>query len=213
MYLPAHFEETRPEVLHRFIQAHPLATLIVHDQNGLSADHIPLTLRADELPHGRLLGHVARANPLWQKARGGMDCLAVFHGPQHYISPNGYASKAESGRVVPTWNYEVVQVHGKLTAVDDPVWLHRLLAQLTQEHEASQAQPWALHDAPPDYLDRMLQVVVGIEIEIVRLVGKAKLSQNQPPANQRSLLAALRALGDAASAEMAQAIEGRVLGG
>jgi transcriptional regulator len=209
MYIPEHFEESRPEVLHAFIRQHPLATIFVSDRSGLAADHIPLTLRVGEWSPGLLLGHVARANPLWRKAENGIDCLVVFHGPGRYISPNWYASKAEDGKVVPTWNYEVVHVRGKMRSVDDPVWLRAFLAELTSEHEHSQPHPWQLGDAPDDYISRSLQAIVGIQIEILHMLGKAKLSQNQSVANQRSVVQSLEAQGDAASQTMAEAIRAR----
>lgn len=206
MYLPAHFEEQRAEVLHAFIRRHALATLVVDDGSGLSADHIPLSLRAGRSP-AELVGHVARANPLWRKAGAGLDCLAVFQGVQGYISPNGYATKAESGRVVPTWNYEAVHVRGRISAVDDPVWLRGFLTELTAEHEAAQMRPWQLHDAPAAYIDQLLQSIVGIRIQIAGMTGKFKLSQNQPAANQASLIQALHAAGDHASLDMAMAMQ------
>lgn len=209
MYIPKPFEESRPEVLHAFIRQHPLATLIVSDAEGLSADHIPLLLRLDAGPSGRLVGHVARSNPLWRKAGDGIACLLVFHGVDGYISPSGYASKQETGKVVPTWNYEVVHVQGKIRAVEDPAALMEVLQALTGTHEAGQAAPWHIADAPPDYIERLLQAIVGIEIEIEHMVGKAKLSQNQPAPNQRSLVQALQDHDDRASQAMAQAIEER----
>ncbi|CAM3537323.1 FMN-binding negative transcriptional regulator [Polaromonas hydrogenivorans] len=209
MYIPKPFEESRPEVLHQFIRQHPLATLIINDAEGLAADHIPLLLRPEAGPSGKLLGHVARSNPLWQKAGDGIPCLLVFHGIDGYISPNGYASKQETGKVVPTWNYEVVHVHGKVRAIDDPAALMDILQALTQTHEADQPAPWRIADAPPDYIERMLQAIVGIEVEIERIAGKAKLSQNQPGSNRQSLVNALQGRDDRASQEMAKAIEDR----
>jgi transcriptional regulator len=209
MYIPKHFLEARIEVLHAFIRRHPLATICIGDASGLEADHVPLTLRSEPAPHGVLLGHVARANPLWRKAGDGLDCLVVFQGPQHYISPGWYATKAETGRVVPTWNYEVVHVQGRVRAVDDPVWLRALLEDLTTEHERLQPQAWHVSDAPNDYVDAMVRAVVGIRIEILGLVGKAKLSQNQPESNQHSLIESLRAKDDSSASQMAEEIANR----
>ena len=209
MYIPKPFEESRPEALHAFIRRHPLATLVINDAEGLSADHIPLLLRLDAGPSGKLVGHVARSNPLWQKAGDGIPCLLVFHGVDGYISPNGYASKRETGKVVPTWNYEVVHVQGKLRAIDDPAALLEVLQALTQTHEADQPAPWKIADAPPDYIERLLQAIVGIEVEIECIAGKAKLSQNQPVPNQQSLIQALQGRDDRAAQEMAQAIKDR----
>jgi transcriptional regulator len=208
MYLPKHFEFSDPVRLREFMWAHPLATLVVADASGLSADHIPLQVTGDDASGWKLAGHVARANPLWKKAEAGIDCLAIFHGPQHYISPNWYATKKENGKVVPTWNYEVVHVQGRLRTVDDVEWLRDFLQRLTETHEADQPKPWQLDDAPEEYLQRMLQAVVGIEIEIVTMIGKAKVSQNQPKSNQESLIAALHQTGNPQSIEMADKIEG-----
>jgi len=207
MYLPKHFEVSDPVRLREFMQAHPLATLVIADASGLSADHIPLMVTGSDASGWKLAGHVARANPLWKKAEAGIDCLAIFHGPQHYISPNWYATKKENGKVVPTWNYEVVHVKGRLCAIDDVVWLRELVQQLTEAHEADQPKPWEVEDASEEYLHRMLQAVVGIEIEIVAMLGKAKVSQNQPKANQESLITALRQIRDSSSIVMANRIE------
>ena len=209
MYCPAHFQEGRPEALLELIARHPLGTILVHDGSGLDADHIPLLHRPGTTGSGMLAGHVARANPLWQKASAGLDCLVLFHGPQHYISPGWYATKAESGRVVPTWNYEVVHVHGRIRAIEDPEWIRTLLDDLTRTHEAPLPHPWKPSDAPNDYLDRLLQAIVGIEIRIDRMIGKAKLSQNQPVANQQSVVEALHTRNDPASTAMAEAIAAR----
>ncbi|SMC20261.1 negative transcriptional regulator, PaiB family [Andreprevotia lacus DSM 23236] len=208
MYLPSAFAEARPDQLAALIAQQPLATLIVQHQGGLDADHVPLLLRPGA-PHGTLAGHIAAANPLVARIGDGIDCLAVFHGVQGYISPNGYASKAQGGKVMPTWNYEVVHVHGRLRCVRDPAWLLALLHALTDTQEQSQASPWRVNDAPPDYIDRLLGAIVGIEIDIGSMQGKAKLSQNQPAANQQSLLAALHGAGDATSLQMAAAIKER----
>jgi transcriptional regulator len=208
MYLPKHFEVSDPVRLREFMQAHPLATLVIADASGLSADHIPLMVTGSDAFGWKLAGHVARANPLWKRVEAGIDCLAIFHGPQHYISPSWYATKKEHGKVVPTWNYEVVHVQGRLRAVDDVVWLRKFLQRLTETHEADQPKPWQVEDAPEEYLQRMLQAVVGIEIEVVGMTGKAKVSQNQPKTNQESLIAALRSIRSEVSVQMANKIEG-----
>lgn len=206
MYVPSQFQVTEPSLLHNFIDSHPLATLVVHDESGLAADHIPLL--PTMLPSGsiELLGHVARANPLALKALNGIECLAIFQGVQLYISPNGYATKAQHGKVVPTWNYEAVHVRGKLTAFEKPEQLRELLDRLTDRHEANQPRPWKTADAPADYVDSLLRAIVGIKIEVTSVVGKAKLSQNQPAENQSSLIETLGHYNDAASKAMSQAI-------
>lgn len=211
MYTPTHFAESRPEVLHALMRAHPLAALVLNDEAGtLDAHHLPLLLQVDEAT-GRawLRGHVARANPLWRQAQasGGLPVLAIFQGAQAYISPNWYPSKAETHRAVPTWNYAVVHAHATLRAVDDPAWLRTLLTDLTATHEAHQPQPWQLSDAPTDYLERMLAAVVGIELEVTRLTGKWKTSQNQPAANRAGVVQGLQAQGGDDATAMAALVQ------
>jgi transcriptional regulator len=189
MYSPSHFEETRVDRLHALIEDHPLGTLVMHSADGLVADHIPFEIAAAtaEAPHGTLRAHVARANPLWRQA--GADALVLFQGPSAYVSPSLYQEKPVSGKVVPTWNYAVVQAHGVLRAIEDPEWLLALLERLTARHEAPRASPWAVRDAPAAYIDSMLKAIVGIEIPLDRLQGKWKLSQNRPPADRAAVAA------------------------
>jgi len=176
MYQPAHFAEQDPDALLALMTAAPLATLI-RGGTELAADVLPLQVeRAGD--GWRVAGHVARANPLWREADG-RPVLALFQGPQAYVSPNWYPSKFQHGKAVPTWNYTMVQVHGTLRAIDDPEWLRGFVTRLTQRHEAGRAVPWHVSDAPPDYLDAMLKAIVGIEIEVARVEGKFKLSQNR----------------------------------
>jgi transcriptional regulator len=191
MYLPKHFAQTDIAALHALMDAHPLATLVTHGPEGIDANHIPLHLDAGAGPNGTLRGHVARANPLARAAAVDVEILAIFQGPQSYISPSGYATKAEHGKVVPTWNYTAVHAWGRLRLIDDPQWLLAQVRTLTTTHEAALPHPWQVSDAPADYIEKMLGAIVGIEIVIDRLVGKWKVSQNQPPANQASLVAAL----------------------
>ena len=191
MYLPRHFAQTDIATLYALMDAHPLATLVTHGPEGIDANHIPLHLDAGAGPNGTLRGHVARANPLARAAAVDGEILAIFQGPQSYISPSGYATKAEHGKVVPTWNYTAVHAWGRLRLIDDPHWLLAQVRTLTATHEAALPHPWQVDDAPADYVEKMLGAIVGIEIVIDRLVGKWKVSQNQPPANQASLVAAL----------------------
>ena len=191
MYLPSHFEETRPEVLHALMRARPLATLVTNGADGPQADHIPLLL---DSAAGVLRGHVARANPLWRDLPAASDTLAIFQGEDAYISPSWYPSKQEHGKAVPTWNYVVVQAYGPLRSIDDPLWLRGFLRTLTTEHETGMAQPWAIDDAPPDYIEKMLAAIVGIELRITRLSGKWKVSQNQSAANRQGVAQGLNAI-------------------
>jgi transcriptional regulator len=191
MYLPKHFEQNDRETLIALMRARPLATLVTIAPDGPSADLIPLEFVADEGGHGTLRGHVARANPLWQRA--GATALAVFTGPEAYISPGWYASKKEHGKVVPTWNYTMVQARGVLRAVDDAPWLHALVQRLTNHHEATQATPWHVGDAPDDYVQQMLRAIVGIEIPLDALAGKWKVSQNRSAADREGTAQGLAA--------------------
>lgn len=189
MYAPRHYEETRLDALHELIGAHPLGAVVVNAAGALDADHIPFEIAAPsaDAPFGTLRAHVARANPLW--TRDGAQALVLFQGPQAYVSPAFYDEKAVSGKVVPTWNYAVVHAHGRLRAIEDPAWLLALLERLTARHEARRAQPWAVADAPRDYIDRMLAAIVGIEIVIERIEGKWKASQNRPQGERERIAA------------------------
>ncbi|MEP7154421.1 MAG: FMN-binding negative transcriptional regulator [Betaproteobacteria bacterium] len=192
MYLPAHFNEERVDVLHQLIQYHPLGTLVIHSDDGLSADHIPFLVDPSPAPFGTLRGHVARANPLWQKA--GAEAMVVFQGPDAYVSPSWYPSKKEHGKVVPTWNYAVVHAHGTLRAIDDAVWLRDFLETLTQHFESPMPMPWNVSDAPADFIETLLRSIVGIEIPMTRLLGKWKTSQNRPRADREGVMAGLHAM-------------------
>ncbi|MFZ9491767.1 MAG: FMN-binding negative transcriptional regulator [Burkholderiaceae bacterium] len=179
MYIPAHFAIKHPQDLHAIIRAHPLGALVTLGPEGLDANHIPFELDASQGEQGLLTAHVARANPVWQQCKGSVDVLVIFRGNQSYISPNWYPSKHETHRQVPTWNYEVVHVHGRLTVMDEEKFVRGVVARLTREHEVNEPRPWKMGDSPPDYIDGMLRAIVGIEIEIKRIEGKAKLSQNR----------------------------------
>jgi len=189
MYLPKHFEQNDPAALQALMREHPLATLVTSGADGLTADHIPLEYDAAS---NTLRGHVARANPVWQYA-GGQPVLAIFSGAQAYVSPSWYAAKAATHKVVPTWNYAVVHAHGTLRAVDDAPWLLSLVTRLTGHNEATLAQPWAVSDAPPDFVQQLLRAIVGIEIPLTRLVGKWKVTQNRSEADRQGVADALGA--------------------
>lgn len=191
MYLPSHFREDRPEVLRQLIEAHPLAALVSTGASGLLANHLPLLLDPAEGPHGTLTGHLARANDQWQTF-GSAEALAIFQGPQAYVSPAWYPTKHETGKAVPTWNYAVVHVWGAVEVFDDPARLRGFLTRLTDRHEESRPSPWAVADAPPEYIENLLRAIVGIEIRITRIVGKWKVSQNQPEWNREGVVAGLK---------------------
>lgn len=207
MYLPALTIETDPDTLHALMRAHPLGTWVTQSGGGVTADHIPFLLDRDVGAHGMLVGHVARANPVWQTLGQGTESLVIFQGAQSYITPSWYPAKQEHGKVVPTWNYAVVHVHGIPRAIEDKDWLHRLVSRLTNTHEAPRAAPWAVADAPAEYIDGMLQAIVGIEIPIARIVGKWKVSRNRPGADRQGVVDGLTANGDEASAAMAELMQ------
>ena len=205
MYLPKHFEESRPEVLHELIRAHPLG-LLVTLSDSLQANPVPFILDADPAGGpGILRAHVARANPLWRDARADVEALVVFQGTQAYVSPGWYPSKAEHGKVVPTWNYVMVQARGTLRAVDDPAWVRAFVTRLTTRHEAVQAKPWAVADAPPDYIEATARAIVGLEITLSALNGKWKVSQNRSAADRAGVASGLRADGQM---DAARSVEG-----
>jgi len=198
MYTPAHFAIKNPEVLHRIIREHPLGALVTLGPDGLDANHIPFEMDVTHGALGLLTAHVARANPVWQQCRDGAEVLVVFRGNESYISPNWYPSKHESHRQVPTWNYEVVHVHGRLAVMDEQRFVRGVVARLTRTHEAAEPVPWKMGDSAPEYIDGMLKAIVGIQVEITRIEGKAKLSQNREARDRLSAADTLLARGEQA---------------
>jgi len=207
MYVPRHFEEHRVEVMHQLMRDRPFATLITLSSSGLNANHIPLHLVPQPGPFGTLRGHVARANPVWKDLAGDSDVLAIFHGPDSYITPSWYPSKREDGKVLPTWNYTAVHAYGPLRVIDDPVWLRAQLEILTTHHEASFRKPWAISDAPDDFTASRIGAIVGIEIVIGKLTGKWKLSQNQTPQNRSGVVLGLKDKGGTDAVDIAGMID------
>ena len=206
MYVPAHFEENRPEVLHQLITDQPFGTLVTTGPNGLDANHLPFEFAPGEGPQGTLRAHVARANPVWQEVASQPDTLVIFQGPAAYISPNWYPSKHEAHRQVPTYNYMVVHAHGKIVVRDEEAFVRGLVARLTRTMEANEPRPWKMGDAPADYISQMLGAIVGIEIEVTRLVGKWKLGQNKEARDRRGAVEALLAGGSEAQEVVAEAM-------
>jgi transcriptional regulator len=196
MYLPRHFEESRPEVLQALLRAHPLGLLITLDPSGAPVvNPIPFmleTLPSEPASAGTLVGHVARANPVWREAAD-RPALVVFQGADGYVSPSFYPSKAETGKVVPTWNYIAVEARGPLRVLEGAAAAHALVSRLTQRHEVPRAKPWAVDDAPADYIDTMLRAIAVIEIPLESLVGKYKLSQNRSAPDRSGVVTALQA--------------------
>jgi len=195
MYIPAHFDESRTEVLHALIRQHPFGMLVTHGAGGLDVNHIPFELHTDDGGLGVLRAHVSRANPVWQDVADGDEVLAVFRAADAYVSPNWYPSKHAFHEQVPTWNYMVAHAHGRITIRDDERFVRGLVARLTRIHEATQAVPWKMTDSAAEFIDGKLKAIVGVEIEITRMEGKAKLSQNRAAADISGAGTALKAQG------------------
>ncbi|MFP3850744.1 FMN-binding negative transcriptional regulator [Pseudomonas sp. W5-01] len=183
MYTPSYFKDEDLASLHGQIDATRLATLVTFDETGLQASHIPLLLEPTQGPQGTMYGHLAKANPQWKALDTGAEALLIFQGADAYISPSFYAAKAEHGKVVPTWNYLAVHAYGRADVFTDPARLLRIVNGLTDKHEASRAEPWAVSDAPADYIEKMLNGIVGFAIPVERLEGKRKLNQNRSAAD------------------------------
>ena len=202
MYNPAHFAITESESLHRIIRNNPLGILVTPTSSGLDANHLPFEFDPAVGQFGTLTGHVARANPVWQLALGDAEVLVIFRGNEGYISPNWYPSKHETHRLVPTWNYEVVHAHCRLTVRDDEKFTRGVVARLTRRHEAKESKPWKMGDSAPDFIDGMMKAIVGLELSIIRLEGKAKLSQNRDPRDLQGAVDELRKRGRGPLAEV-----------
>jgi transcriptional regulator len=211
MYVPQPFEVTDPASLHACMRRYPLGTLVTATASGIDANHIPFLVDVATGQFGTLHAHVARANPVWQTAAG-TEALVIFHGPEAFISPSWYATKSETGKVVPTWNYVVVHARGVVRVIEDREWLRAHVAALTTEHEGGRVAPWSVADAPAEYIDRLLGAIIGIEIPIARLDGKWKVSQNRSPADRRGVIEALDAEGTDRSRAMADLVRRSLAG-
>jgi len=207
MYMPKHHEETRLGVLHALIRSHPLGAWVVPGRGELIANHIPFLLDTTRGEYGTLVGHVARANPIWQIDDGPVPSVVIFQGAESYITPSWYPSKQEHGKAVPTWNYAVVHVHGQPSFIEDREWLYAHVGRLTGEHEARQADPWHVEDAPADFTEALLRAIVGVEIRIQRIEGKWKTSQNRPARDRQGVVDGLLGKGDAHAAAMAELVQ------
>lgn len=208
MYLPRAFEETDRSTLRRFIQSHPLATLVTMADDEPCADHVPL-LAYEEDEHLVLRGHVARSNPVWRQIEAHSNVLIVFHDSGGYISPSWYPTKAETERVVPTWNYAAVHARGMARTQHGAEWLQALLTKLTDTFESARTSPWKLSDAPEAYVRAQMKAIVGIEIEVSSLIGKWKMSQNRQPRDIDGVIQGLRSMQDPASTAIADEVERR----
>jgi transcriptional regulator len=207
MYQPPHHREDRLEVQHALIRSHPLGTLVTLAASGLVANAIPFIVDPSRGPFGTLQAHLARANNQWRDFDAKVDALVIFQGIESYITPSWYPTKQDGGKVVPTWNYAVVQVSGPLQVIEDRDWLKTQIGALTALQEGRRAEPWAVSDAPTSYVESQLKGIVGIEIPIARIEGKWKVSQNRPEVDRRGVADGLRALGDETSGAMATLVE------
>jgi transcriptional regulator len=204
MYTPAQFVESRLPLLHDLIRKQPFAAIVAATGHGLDAEHVPLFLDDSRGDYGVLQGHVARANPIWQELQDGTDVLVLFQGAQHYISPSWYPSKQQDGRVVPTWNYMIVHARGRINWLQEREWLRQLLEKMTNSHEQNRAHPWRVADAPGEYVERMLESIVGFEVAISSLTGKWKLSQNRTASDRAGVISALETESSSEAFEMAE---------
>jgi transcriptional regulator len=202
MYRPPHFREDRLDVLHALIESHRLGTIVTHGADGLEANLVPFTLDASRGPHGTLKAHFAKANQQLAAFRDGGEAMVVFQGAESYITPSWYPTKHEHGKVVPTWNYAVVQAWGRPVVIEDPAWLLAQISELTDANEGKRPAPWAVTDAPDAYVTSQLKGIFGIEIEIARIEGKWKTSQNQPEGNRVGVAEGLNSEGAVEMAEL-----------
>ncbi|MDR3374584.1 MAG: FMN-binding negative transcriptional regulator [Ancalomicrobiaceae bacterium] len=209
MYRPPVFDEPRIDVLVAAMRAYPLGLLVRNGPEGLTADLIPFLL-ADDDGSRRLLGHVSRGNPLWREVRAAEPVLVAFSGPEHYVSPSWYATKAATGKVVPTWNYVVVEAHGTIHVHDDAEWTGRQIRALTEAQESTRSEPWGVDDAPAEFLAQQVRGIVGIEIVVDRLAGKWKVSQNRTEADRAGVAAGLTAEASGEAAAMAALVAARI---
>jgi transcriptional regulator len=192
MYVNPSHQLTDREAIFSLIASHPLGAWVCHGREGLIANHVPFLLDRSRGPHGTLIGHVARANGVWRELDAATPSVVMFQGPQAYITPGWYPGKTEHGRVVPTWNYMVAHAHGVARAIEDREWLLDMLNRLTDAHEARQAAPWSVSDAPRSFIDKLMGVIVGIELPIERLEGKLKVSQDEANQDRRGTVQGLR---------------------
>ena len=210
MYVPAHFKEDRIPVLHDAIRKYGFGTLVTSSEQELEASHLPLLLDPEPAPLGTVLGHLARANPQWQRVKPGIEALAIFLGPDAYITPSWYETKRQNGKVVPTWNYLAIHAYGMLSFFDDADELRAHVSKMTDTHEASRDAPWAVTDAPATFVDGMLRAIVGFRLRITRLEGKWKMSQNRPQQDVPGVIEGLTSEPGEGHAQVAEIVASRM---
>jgi transcriptional regulator len=203
MYLPKSFSPPDAGALRQFMHAHPFGALVTMTPRGLEANHIPFLFDEEPGPHGTLRGHVARANPIWQDVDASSEALVIFQGPDSFISPSWYPSKRDTATVVPTWNYVVVHARGTIRVIQDASWLRAHVSALTTRHEHDRPEPWAVTDAPADFIEKLIGVIVGIEIPVTQLTGKWKLSQNRSERDRSGVVNGLLSEGTESSSAVA----------
>jgi transcriptional regulator len=208
MYEPPLHRKESLEAQHALIRSQPLGLLICNGPEGLEANTIPFLIDASASKLGTLRAHMARANKQWRSLGEADEALVVFQGPDRYISPNWYATKRETGKVVPTWNYVMVQARGKPRVIEDAEWLRAQIDELTRTHEGRRPTPWAVSDAPADFIAMQIKAIVGLEIEIAHIAGKWKVSQNRPAADREGVVAGLTAEGEPTALDMAEIVRG-----
>jgi transcriptional regulator len=208
MYEPPLHKKESLEAQHALIRSQPLGLLISKGPDGLEANAIPFLIDASASKLGTLRAHMARANPQWRSLGAVDEALVVFQGPDRYISPNWYATKRETGKVVPTWNYVMVQARGRPRVIEDPEWLRAQIDELTRTHEGRRPAPWAVSDAPAAFVAMQVKAIVGVEIEIARIAGKWKASQNRPAADREGVIDGLTGEGEPMALDMAEIVRG-----
>ncbi|MFS2156198.1 FMN-binding negative transcriptional regulator [Pseudomonas sp. Pseusp122] len=204
MYTPSAFKDEELASLHGLIEQTRLAIVVTHDENGIQASHLPLLFNPDQGPFGTLYGHLAKANPQWRALQTRAEAMVIFAGADAYVSPAFYPGKAEHGKVVPTWNYQAVHAYGRADVFTDADRLLQVVSDLTDKHEGSRAQPWAVADAPAEYIDKMLGAIVGFALPISSLEGKRKLSQNRSTEDMAGVREGLLASADVRDLELAK---------
>ena len=205
MYVPDHFREDRIPVLQETMRQIGFGALVTLGADGIVASHIPMLIEAEPSPWGRLSGHLARSNPQWQSARADIEALAIFSGPQGYITPSWYPTKQATGKVVPTWNYLAIHAYGRLRFIDDLDHTRAHITRLTAMHEGKRAVPWRVSDAPAAYIEAMIKGIIGFELLLTRIEGKWKMSQNRPAEDRAGVVAGLSEEGaDALAALIAE---------
>ena len=206
MYLPTQFKEESVPAMHAAIRQARIGTLVTLGEDGMEASHVPMLVDPEPTPYGTLRGHVSKGNPQWRRTKADVPALAMFLGPNAYITPSWYETKRQTGKVVPTWNYVAVHAYGTVRFFEDAEPLLDIVTRLTRTHESGRAEPWAVTDAPADFIKAQLKGIVGFELPIVRLEGKWKMSQNRPAEDRTGVIEGLRREGGPAEAVVADIV-------